>query len=143
MPIIPMVLVNGADGIGTGWSTKVPNYNPRYDNICLYIRNLEYLLLTTYTITIVKSLPANTRNPTGYCVQKYEYLNSLSLLHFLFCSYRIMYFRNRCRWQIKSSKLTSPCTFILAYSLLKFLLKFRIGTYLWKDFYNFLIPGLE
>merc|ERR1712045_404113 len=28
-PILPMVLVNGADGIGTGWSTKVPNYNPR------------------------------------------------------------------------------------------------------------------
>lgn len=29
IPIIPMVLVNGVDGIGTGWSTKVPNYNPR------------------------------------------------------------------------------------------------------------------
>lgn len=29
IPIIPMVLINGADGIGTGWSTKVPNYNPR------------------------------------------------------------------------------------------------------------------
>ncbi len=29
MPIIPMVLVNGAEGIGTGWSTFVPNYNPR------------------------------------------------------------------------------------------------------------------
>ncbi|KAB7496958.1 DNA topoisomerase 2 [Armadillidium nasatum] len=29
MPIIPMVLVNGAEGIGTGWSTKVPNFNPR------------------------------------------------------------------------------------------------------------------
>ena len=28
-PIIPMILVNGADGIGTGWSTSVPNYNPR------------------------------------------------------------------------------------------------------------------
>ena len=28
-PIIPMVLVNGADGIGTGWMTKIPNYNPR------------------------------------------------------------------------------------------------------------------
>merc|ERR1719261_357578 len=27
-PIIPMVLVNGAMGIGTGWSTSVPNYNP-------------------------------------------------------------------------------------------------------------------
>jgi len=24
-----MSLVNGADGIGTGWSTNVPNYNPR------------------------------------------------------------------------------------------------------------------
>ncbi|KAG8198803.1 hypothetical protein JTE90_007107 [Oedothorax gibbosus] len=29
VPIIPMILVNGAEGIGTGWSTKVPNYNPR------------------------------------------------------------------------------------------------------------------
>ena len=28
-PIIPMVLVNGAEGIGTGWSTKIPNFNPR------------------------------------------------------------------------------------------------------------------
>ena len=29
MPVIPMVLVNGAEGIGTGWSTNIPNYNPR------------------------------------------------------------------------------------------------------------------
>jgi DNA topoisomerase-2 len=29
MPIIPMVLVNGSDGIGTGWSSSVPTYNPR------------------------------------------------------------------------------------------------------------------
>ena len=29
IPIIPLVLVNGADGIGTGWMTKIPNYNPR------------------------------------------------------------------------------------------------------------------
>ncbi|ETK71439.1 hypothetical protein F441_21807 [Phytophthora nicotianae CJ01A1] len=28
IPIIPMVLVNGSDGIGTGWSSSVPNYNP-------------------------------------------------------------------------------------------------------------------
>merc|ERR1719228_1175146 len=26
IPILPMVLVNGADGIGTGWMTKIPNY---------------------------------------------------------------------------------------------------------------------
>jgi len=29
MPIIPMGLVNGCEGIGTGWSTNVPNFNPR------------------------------------------------------------------------------------------------------------------
>ncbi|KAF8588504.1 type II DNA topoisomerase [Ramaria rubella] len=28
MPIIPLVLINGAEGIGTGWSTNIPNYNP-------------------------------------------------------------------------------------------------------------------
>ena len=28
VPILPMVLVNGASGIGTGWSTDIPNYNP-------------------------------------------------------------------------------------------------------------------
>ena len=27
-PIIPMVLVNGAEGIGTGWSTSIPEHNP-------------------------------------------------------------------------------------------------------------------
>ena len=29
IPIIPMGLVNGSEGIGSGWSTFVPNYNPR------------------------------------------------------------------------------------------------------------------
>lgn len=37
-PIIPMILVNGADGIGTGWSTKVQNYNPR--DIVKNMRNM-------------------------------------------------------------------------------------------------------
>lgn len=27
-PVLPMVLINGADGIGTGWSTSIPNYHP-------------------------------------------------------------------------------------------------------------------
>ncbi|EGE78098.1 DNA topoisomerase II [Blastomyces dermatitidis ATCC 18188] len=27
-PVVPMILINGADGIGTGWSTSIPNYNP-------------------------------------------------------------------------------------------------------------------
>ncbi|KAI3440827.1 DNA topoisomerase 2 [Psidium guajava] len=29
MPVLPMVLVNGSEGIGTGWSSYIPNYNPR------------------------------------------------------------------------------------------------------------------
>lgn len=29
MPIIPMALVNGCDGIGSGWSTSIPNFNVR------------------------------------------------------------------------------------------------------------------
>ncbi len=35
LPVLPMVLVNGADGMGTGWSTIVPCYNPQEvaDNI--------------------------------------------------------------------------------------------------------------
>lgn len=38
MPIIPMVLVNGSDGVGMGWSSNVPNYNPR--DIIANIRHL-------------------------------------------------------------------------------------------------------
>ncbi|XP_010618301.1 DNA topoisomerase 2-alpha isoform X3 [Fukomys damarensis] len=35
IPVIPMVLVNGAEGIGTGWSCKIPNFDVRevVDNI--------------------------------------------------------------------------------------------------------------
>jgi DNA topoisomerase-2 len=28
IPVVPLVLLNGADGIGTGWSTSIPNYKP-------------------------------------------------------------------------------------------------------------------
>lgn len=35
MPIIPMVLINGATGIGTGFSTSIPCYNPREVIVCL------------------------------------------------------------------------------------------------------------
>ena len=26
---LPMILVNGAEGIGTGWSTNIPSYNQK------------------------------------------------------------------------------------------------------------------
>ena len=27
-PVIPMVLANGAEGIGTGWATLIPQFSP-------------------------------------------------------------------------------------------------------------------
>lgn len=43
LPIIPTVLVNGSSGIGTGWSTSIPNYNPQdiIANIMRLIKNQE------------------------------------------------------------------------------------------------------
>ena len=36
-PIIPFLLCNGAQGIGTGYSTKIPSYNPK--TIVTYLKN--------------------------------------------------------------------------------------------------------
>lgn len=38
VPILPLVLVNGTEGIGTGWSTTIPPFNPL--DLCRNIRNL-------------------------------------------------------------------------------------------------------
>ena len=42
-PILPVVLVNGAEGIGTGWSTKIPWYNPLQivENMLAHIEGQE------------------------------------------------------------------------------------------------------
>ena len=39
-PIIPMLIINGVNGIGTGYSSYIPNYNPK-DVINWYINKLE------------------------------------------------------------------------------------------------------
>ncbi|CAI5993909.1 unnamed protein product [Closterium sp. NIES-64] len=43
LPILPLVLVNGSEGIGTGWSSYVPTFNPRdiVDNLKLLMRGEE------------------------------------------------------------------------------------------------------
>jgi DNA topoisomerase-2 len=43
-PIIPMVLINGVEGIGTGFSTKIPPYNPLdiISNLRNLINNRDY-----------------------------------------------------------------------------------------------------
>ncbi|KAB1265796.1 DNA topoisomerase 2-alpha [Camelus dromedarius] len=51
IPIIPMVLINGAEGIGTGWSCKIPNFDVRevVNNIRLLMDGAEPLpMLPSY-----------------------------------------------------------------------------------------------
>ncbi|PIO29300.1 hypothetical protein AB205_0085010, partial [Aquarana catesbeiana] len=51
MPIIPMVLVNGAEGIGTGWACKLPNYDTReiVNNVKRMLDGLDpYPMLPNY-----------------------------------------------------------------------------------------------
>ncbi|KAE8675463.1 hypothetical protein F3Y22_tig00111671pilonHSYRG00261 [Hibiscus syriacus] len=44
VPILPLVLVNGSEGIGTGWSSFVPKYDPReiVTNLKLLLDNKKY-----------------------------------------------------------------------------------------------------
>lgn len=44
-PVVPMILINGNAGIGTGWSSNVPNYNPHeiVANIRRLINNKDCL----------------------------------------------------------------------------------------------------
>ena len=55
VPIIPMVLVNGAEGIGTGWSTKIPNYDPRE-----IVANIKRLLDGNEPLNMVSNFYWNT-----------------------------------------------------------------------------------
>jgi DNA topoisomerase-2 len=36
MPVVPLALINGVEGLGCGWSTKIPNHNPL--DILRYVR---------------------------------------------------------------------------------------------------------
>jgi len=50
LPVIPMILVNGCEGIGTGFSTYIPPYNPDdiIENILRLLDDKEPLTLTPY-----------------------------------------------------------------------------------------------
>ena len=39
MPILPLILINGSRGIGSGFSTYIPSFSPL--DIIKYIRNLN------------------------------------------------------------------------------------------------------
>lgn len=61
IPIIPMVLVNGAEGIGTGWACKIPNYNVRE-----IVNNINRMLNHQEPLPLVgRALLSLSRSPPG------------------------------------------------------------------------------
>lgn len=56
-PIVPMVLINGSEGIGTGYSTFVPNYDPRevVANLKRLMNGMEPLEMVSNMICIIIS----------------------------------------------------------------------------------------
>jgi DNA gyrase/topoisomerase IV subunit B len=69
LPIIPMILVNGCEGIGTGYSTSIPPYNPK-DIINNLLRvlddDLEPLEMTPYFRNFKGTLTKETDKPGSY-----------------------------------------------------------------------------
>jgi DNA topoisomerase-2 len=82
-PILPIILINGSEGIGTGFSTNIPPYNPLdiIKNIKLLLNNksLDKLDELTpwfagFTGTIQKE-----NNDTYYSIGKYNILNEYTV----------------------------------------------------------------
>ena len=50
VPVVPMILINGADGIGTGWSSNIPNYSPEdiVENLRLLMDGQEMKTMTPW-----------------------------------------------------------------------------------------------
>lgn len=50
VPVVPMILINGADGIGTGWSSNIPNYNPEdiVENLKRLMKGEEMVPMTPW-----------------------------------------------------------------------------------------------
>ncbi len=72
-PIIPMILVNGSEGIGTGFSTDIPPFNPEdiISNIKKYLKGTEFSKLDELVpwfkgfIGTIEKVNENTYNSIG------------------------------------------------------------------------------
>eukprot|EP00930_Biecheleria_cincta_P068889 TRINITY_DN56718_c0_g1_i1.p1 TRINITY_DN56718_c0_g1~~TRINITY_DN56718_c0_g1_i1.p1 ORF type:complete len:1479 (+),score=323.22 TRINITY_DN56718_c0_g1_i1:52-4488(+) len=67
-PTLPTVLVNGADGIGVGWSTSIPNYNPRemIANIRKLLRGMAMTDMHPWFKGYMGSIEPNPTEPGRY-----------------------------------------------------------------------------
>jgi DNA topoisomerase-2 len=67
IPIIPMILINGSEGIGTGYSTNIPCYNP--DDV---IANLKRLIDSDGQADLLRPMTPWYRGFTGQITQEEE-----------------------------------------------------------------------
>ncbi len=65
-----MILVNGADGIGTGWSTSIPNFNPRdlIDNIRQKLNGEEAKKMHPHYFGFGGTIESDTNKQGSYIV---------------------------------------------------------------------------
>jgi DNA topoisomerase-2 len=68
LPIIPMILVNGTEGIGTGFSTKVPCFNPLeiVRNIKRFINGKSYVTMAPYYRGFIGTIVLNEEDNKYY-----------------------------------------------------------------------------
>jgi len=103
VPVLPMILINGCQGIGTGWSSKVPCYNPldivknikhlinneEMDEISPWYQNFKGQIIkddngyiTKGIYTVKKNTVTITELPIGLWTEKYkEFLESIMVEH--------------------------------------------------------------
>lgn len=80
-PVIPMVLINGAEGIGTGWSTSVPNYCPKdiIINMKRLLRGMDYVSMTPKYRGFQGEIVPKKTGDSYDTVGTYEWLDELTL----------------------------------------------------------------
>ena len=82
LPIAPLCLMNGADGIGTGWSTSIPMYEPKeiVANLKRMMRGLEPGRMTPWYKGFQGTIePTRGREKSFTCTGEYEVLSDTEL----------------------------------------------------------------
>lgn len=77
-PIIPQILVNGAEGIGVGWSTSIPNYHPLeiIENMRLFIKKKTMKTMQPWFRGFTGTIKPSKEGPGKYdCIGTYQQTN--------------------------------------------------------------------
>ncbi|GIX60844.1 DNA topoisomerase II, putative [Babesia caballi] len=81
IPTIPMVLVNGSDGIGTGFSSQIPNYNPIdiINNLKRHLENKDMAPMVPWYRKFTGRIEPNDKG--GFdCIGNYQWLDERGML---------------------------------------------------------------